>query len=287
MTGISHDLNALTSSQLDGTTITHQLRATGKSALAAGQHNGRPAVIKMLTTDDDFWTAKFLHEIAMYRAFTESPPPVRVPALLHTDGHRVLVLEHIPGPSVAADRYPDTPIHSKVVNTVLDTVTAFTAWNPTLGVLVPVWDYAERIERYTANGFLTDTDRTALRALLDEAGPARHACHGDVLPSNLLLPDDDRCVLIDWEFAGLFLPGVDLATLRVVLTNTPAIGPAVDTLVAESDIQASYLVNLGMVLAREQRIHVEIPDTDIEFRRTRLALLEPLWDCFRNQLHRR
>lgn len=33
------------------------------------------------------------------------------------------------------------------------------------------------------------------------------ANHGDPLPANLLLTEQGRCVLLDFEFTGLFLPG--------------------------------------------------------------------------------
>ena len=87
------------------------LRASDKSLLALGEHLGRPVVIKVLRTGEEFWQARFDHEIRLYQAFTANPPPVRVrvrvPKLVHTDGHRVLVIEHIPGHPVDVERYPE------------------------------------------------------------------------------------------------------------------------------------------------------------------------------------
>jgi hypothetical protein len=38
-----------------------------------GHRNGLPVVIKALRTDEEFWQAKFTHEIRLYQAFTATP----------------------------------------------------------------------------------------------------------------------------------------------------------------------------------------------------------------------
>ena len=45
--------------------------------------------------------------------------------LVHTDGHSVLVCEHIPGQVVDAERYPEHPLEEATLDAVLDTVSAF------------------------------------------------------------------------------------------------------------------------------------------------------------------
>lgn len=282
MISTSHDL-ALASVELAGAVPRRVLRAGDKSLLALGEHHGRAVVIKALRTDEEFWQAKFEHEIRLYQAFTEHPPPVRVPQLLHTDGHRVLVLEHIPGQPVDTERYPSRPVSPNALDAVLDTISAFNRWAPPNGVLVPIWDYTSRVDRYHSAGFFDDADRAALRDLLDDIGPARQANHGDPLPSNLLLAEAGGCVLLDWEFTALFLPGFDLAMLYTLLTDTPGAQDAIDALVADAGIEVPFLLNEAMVLSRELRLHTELPDG--ELRRQRLALLEPEWDAFRERLH--
>jgi hypothetical protein len=103
MTSASHDLATV---DLDGAVVGEVLRASDKSLLALGHRNGLPVVIKALRTDEEFWQAKFAHEIRLYQAFTDIPPPVRIPRLVHSDGQRVLVIEHIPGHVVDVERYP-------------------------------------------------------------------------------------------------------------------------------------------------------------------------------------
>lgn len=275
-----HDLATV---DLGGAVLGEVLRTSDKSLLARGRQNNLPVVIKVLRTDEPFWRAKFAHEIRLYHAFTEHPPPVRVPRLVHTDGRAVLVIEHIPGHPVGAERYPERPLDPATLDAVLDTVTTFAAWSPPPGVLAPVFDHPDRVERYYRSGFFDDGDRAALHDLLAELPPPGHAAHGDPLPANLLRTETGECVLLDFEFTGLFLPGFDLAMLHTLLAATPGAQDTIEARVAETGIEAPFLVNQAMVLSRELRLDTELPDG--EFRTQRLALLRPLWDAFRARLH--
>jgi serine/threonine protein kinase len=280
MTSMSRDLATI---DLGGAVLGEVLRANDKSLLAVGDRNGLPVVIKALRTDEEFWQAKFAHEIRLYQSFTEHPPPVRVPMLVHTNGHSVLVIEHIPGHPVDTERYPEQPLGAATLDAVLDTLTTFAGWNPPPGVLTPVFDYPDRIERYHRAGFFDERDRAALHALLNQVSPQWQANHGDPLPGNLLLTGDGQCVLLDFEFTGQFRAGFDLAMLHTLLAETPGAHEAIDAVVGEAGIEVPFLINQAMVLSRELRLHTELPDG--EFRRRRLALLEPEWAAFRARLH--
>ncbi len=259
------------------------LRASDKSLLAFGDWHGLPVVIKALRTDEEFWQTRFIHEIRLYQAFAENPPPIRVPRLVHTDGCGVLIVEHVPGGPVDVERYPERPLSAATLDAVLDTVTAFARWTPPPGVLAPVFDYPGRVERYHRAGFFDADDRAALHVLLDAAPPPGQVGHGDPLPANLLLSEAGGCVLLDFEFTGLFLPGFDLAMLHTLLADTPGAQDAVDALVGEAGIAVPFLINQAMVLSRELRLHTELDAG--EFREKRLALLRPQWDAFHARLH--
>jgi hypothetical protein len=282
MPSTPHDLGPV---DLGGAVLGKVLRISDKSLLALGDRDGLPVVIKALRSDEEFWQAKFTHEIRLCQAFTEDPPPVRVPLLVHTDGHSVLVIEHIPGHPVDAERYPDQPLPATTLDTVLDTITTFAGWTPTPGVLAPMFDYPDRVERYHRAGFFDADDRAVLRALLAETPPRWQANHGDPLPANLLLAQTGGCALLDFEFTGLFLPGFDLAMLHTLLAATPGVHDAIEALVGGAAIEAPFLINQAMVLSRELRLHTELPDD--EFRARRLAMLQPHWDAFRARLHSR
>lgn len=81
-------------------------------------------------------------------------------------------------------------------------------------------------------------------------------CHGDALLSNILLSPAGP-VLVDWEHAGWYLPGYDLATLWSVLGDAPVARRQISQ-IAQTAGPASrdaFLVNLMLVLTREIRTY--------------------------------
>jgi hypothetical protein len=62
-------------------------------------------------------------------------------------------------------------------------------------------------------------------------------------------------VLVDWEHAGWYLPGYDLATLWTVLGDDPAARRQISQLAQAAGPAArdAFLVNLMLVLTREIR----------------------------------
>lgn len=267
---------------LGGAVVDEVLRSSDKSLLATGHHGDQPVIVKVLRDHDDFWAAKFAHEIRLYRAFSEHPPPVRVPELVHAAAS-VLVVERVPGTVVDTDRYPEHPLDAATVDGVLAAVTEFARWAPPEGVLAPVFDLPDRIERYHQQGWFTDADRDALHALLQQLPAPATPAHGDPLPANLLRTDNGTVALLDFEFTGLFLPGFDLAMLHTLLAATPGAQQRIENLVAEQGIQDAFVLNQAMVLSRELRLHTELPDG--ELRKQRLQLLRPRWERARQRLH--
>lgn len=227
-------------------------------------------MVKILTSTDDAWRARFVHEIAVYRALADRQAPVRTPELLHTDGERVLVLERLPGGPLGTDRYPA----AVDLEPALRAITAFRGWTPMPGVLGPAFDYAGRIDRHHRLGIVDDASRAALQRLLTGLGQPDTPTHGDPLPSNLIV-DGGECGLIDFEYTGLFLPGYDLAMLHTVLVRITGAQERVRALVTDAD---AFLVNRAVVLARELNIHRG---------RDRLALIEPQWTALVRELARR
>jgi hypothetical protein len=238
-------------------------------------------VIKALRTGEEFWQAKFDHEIRLHQAFTQNPPPVRVSTLVHTDGHRVLVIEHIPCHPVDAERYPEQPLPATTLDAVLDTITTFALWAP------PCAGAGVRLPR----------PRRALppRGVLRRQRPHRPPCSprggwacvaGQSRRPAAGQPVARRAAgACYFEFTGLFLPGFDVAMLHTLLPETPGAQASIEALVDEAGIEVPFLVNQAMVLSRELRLHTELPVG--EFRQRRLALLGPEWDAFRQRLHTR
>jgi hypothetical protein len=243
------------------------LHHTGKSILIGGTVKQRPVVAKVLTDRRQFWRDKFDREIAVYRAFTQAAPPVRVPLLIDADPTTsVVIMERLLGDPLSPDRYPVWPLPAKEVTAVLDAAGALVDWQPTAPTPWEGWDYGDRLDRYRGYELLDEHDHHVLSDLLEQAGATRNFAHGDLLPSNVWFATDQaghggQVALLDWEFAGYFLPGFDLALLWVLLRSTPLARDLITGRIAATDppTRAAFAINQAMALIREIRSHREVP----------------------------
>ncbi|MEU0134576.1 aminoglycoside phosphotransferase family protein [Streptomyces sp. NPDC006296] len=239
------------------------LRRSGRSVLIVGTTGRATAVAKCLLDHSPAWTERFRHEIAAYRAFVRHRPPVRVPRLIAADPENcTLVIERMPGRVAALTRHPAEAPPRADLRAVLGAISQVNAWRPPAGLFDAPLDYAARIARYHELGLFTDRDLGDLQKLvhgLAHAGGRQgmgQFCHGDALLSNILLPPTGP-VLVDWEHAGWYLPGYDLATLWTVLGDAPAARRQISQLAQASGAAArdAFLVNLMIVLTREIRTY--------------------------------
>ncbi|MER5892881.1 aminoglycoside phosphotransferase family protein [Streptomyces sp. NPDC001876] len=239
------------------------LRRSGRSVLIVGTTGRATAVAKCLLDHSPVWTERFRHEIAAYRAFVRHRPPVRVPRLIAADPENcTLVIERMPGRVAALTRHPAEAPPRADVRAALGAVSRINAWRPPAGLFDAPLDYASRIARYHELGLFTDRDLGDLQKLLhglahaSGRGGMGQFCHGDALLSNILLPPTGP-VLVDWEHAGWYLPGYDLATLWTVLGDAPAARRQISQLAQAPGAAArdAFLVNLMLVLTREIRTY--------------------------------
>ncbi|WNI26530.1 aminoglycoside phosphotransferase family protein [Streptomyces sp. ITFR-16] len=239
------------------------LRRSGRSVLLVGSTGRATAVAKCLLDHSPAWSERFRHEIAAYRAFVRHRPPVRVPRLIAADPENcTLVIERMPGRVAALTRHPSEAPPRADLRAVLGAVSRVNAWRPPSGLFDAPLDYAARIARYHELGLFTDRDLGDLQKLLHGLahGGGRHGmgqfCHGDALLSNILLSPTGP-VLVDWEHAGWYLPGYDLATLWAVLGDAPSARRQISQL-AQAQGPAhrdAFLINLMLVLTREIRTY--------------------------------
>ncbi|MGW2513504.1 aminoglycoside phosphotransferase family protein [Streptomyces scopuliridis] len=236
------------------------LRRSGRSVLLVGTTGRANAVAKCLLDHSPVWTERFRHEIAAYRSFVRHRPPVRVPRLIAADPENcALVIERMPGRAAALARHPVEAPPRADLRAALGAITRLNAWRPPAGLFDKPLDYASRIARYHELGLFTDRDLGDLRKLLRGpagAGQGMEFCHGDALLSNVLLSPAGP-VLVDWEHAGWYLPGYDLATLWAVLGDAPLARRRISQLAQASGPVArdAFLVNLMLVLTREIRMY--------------------------------
>ncbi|MBO0912945.1 aminoglycoside phosphotransferase family protein [Streptomyces laculatispora] len=239
------------------------LRRSGRSVLLVGSTGRTTAVAKCLLDHSPAWSERFRHEIAAYRAFVRHRPPVRVPRLIAADPENcTLVIERMPGRVAALTRHPSEAPPRADLRAVLGAVSRVNAWRPPAGIFDAPLDYAARISRYHELGLFTDRDLGDLQKLLHglaHAGGRQgmgQFCHGDALLSNILLSPTGP-VLVDWEHAGWYLPGYDLATLWAVLGDAPVARRQISQLAQVTGPAArdAFLVNLMLVLTREIRTY--------------------------------
>ncbi|MGV9289489.1 aminoglycoside phosphotransferase family protein [Streptomyces sp. NPDC003719] len=239
------------------------LRRSGRSVLLVGTTGRSTAVAKCLLDLSPVWAERIQHEIAAYRSFVRHRPPVRVPRLIAADpDNGTLVIERMPGRPAALQRHPLEAPPRADIRAVLGAICRLNAWRPPAGTFDAPLDYAARISRYHDLGLLTDRDlgdlQKLLRGIAHTAG--RHGmgqfCHGDALLSNILMSPSGP-VLVDWEHAGWYLPGYDLATLWAVLGDAPVARRQISQ-IAQAQGPATrdaFLVNLMLVLTREIRTY--------------------------------
>lgn len=91
--------------------------------------------------------------------------------------------------------------------------------------------------------------------------------------------------MVDWEQAGLYLPGFDLAMLWTLAgACTPEIRSRIDDVIDARGLNYPFAVNLAVVVTRELRIHGELAPGPV--RSLRLPLIEAAWQLDRQRLHR-
>ncbi|MEU6476829.1 aminoglycoside phosphotransferase family protein [Streptomyces sp. NPDC047017] len=239
------------------------LRRSGRSVLLVGTTGRSTAVAKCLLDHSPAWAERYRHEIAAYRSFVRHRPPVRVPRLIAADPDNcTLVVERAPGRVAALQRHPvETPPRADI-RAALGAICRLNAWRPPAGTFDAPLNYAARIARDHELGLLTDRDMGDLQKLLHGIAHAAgrqgmgQFCHGDALLANILLSPAGP-VLVDWEHAGWYLPGYDLATLWSVLGDAPVARRQISQLAQAAGPAArdAFLVNLMLVLTREIRTY--------------------------------
>ncbi|MFE2043032.1 aminoglycoside phosphotransferase family protein [Streptomyces sp. NPDC059477] len=239
------------------------LRRSSRSVLLVGTTGRSTAVAKCLLDQSPAWAERIRHEIAAYRSFVRHRPPVRVPRLIAADPDNcTLVIERMPGRAAALHRHPAEAPPRGDIRAALGAICRLNAWRPPAGTFDAPLDYAARISRFHELGLLTDRDLGDLQKLLHgiAATAGRQGmgqfCHGDALLSNILLSPAGP-VLVDWEHAGWYLPGYDLATLWSVLGDAPMARRHISQIAQSAGLASrdAFLVNLMLVLTREIRTY--------------------------------
>jgi Ser/Thr protein kinase RdoA (MazF antagonist) len=246
---------------LDGALVTksYDLNVTeeafGPRRVILGHHHHRPSVNR-----------QFSYELRVNQLLTRHTPPVARPRLTGHDRRTAsLTFEAVAGEPLGP-KYPvtlsDADLHGLVA--LAQTIRVYQhrpRWLRRFPIKSRLWQPRQA-------SLLTDTEHRALRDLLSTLAIGWVFAHGDITPRNVLA-GSDGFVLIDWEWAGIYPEGYDLAFLWYVLADLADARKSIEAKI-RTDPRVFWLSALLI-----QLLHLEfgIPD---EFRPAHIQTKERL-----------
>lgn len=199
---------------------------TETSMLWGGVLDGRAVIAKYPIDRRPFWLARARHEIAVYRALPAlAPLPVIVPDMVAADPvHQLIVVTALAGEPLHPHRYLTEKISEGQLDAVLRLLDRVHAWRPAIPSVLPYDDDYPGQLGAVFSSEITDIEHFyAVELYLAISGRLdAEIQHGDAHLGNVIRQPDGRLALIDLEFTAWRWPGHDLATLWVLLGDTPS-----------------------------------------------------------------
>ena len=159
---------------------------------------------------------RFRNELRVNLLLSSHRPPVATPALVGHDARRMsLTFVAVPGEPLGP-KYPhDLP--AAHVDATVALAQRLRSYNPRRRWLRR-FDSIRRLELARRAGLLTDEQTAELVAVSRRVHTRLRFAHGDVTARNVM-HDRGHFVLIDWEWAGLYPDGYELAFLWYTLVD--------------------------------------------------------------------
>jgi hypothetical protein len=247
------------------------VRRARKSELLAGDVAGERVVAKRLVRPNPIWAWYLAREAAVYRAFAETPPGVRVPRFVAA-ADDIVIVEELPGEPIATLRQPRAALAPATIARLIAIRDALAAWPgrapaapPDPRIRVPMRERLLEDPTAPVEWVRDGIRRCGRRDIIPEAAArqiveaiAAHARvtfgHGDLLLRNAIADGDD-VVLVDWECAGPHLHDWDLALLWIQLAPEARV-PIERHVQAGGEARWRAFVGIAaFALAREIRFH--------------------------------
>lgn len=164
------------------------------------------------------WTdaRRFRNEGRINRLLLAAPPPVPTPALLDADRRGGSLTFAAVAGAPLGPKYPELLSHDELSD-LIGLTCALRPYNPHRRWLRR-FAAGRRLRTHVAEGDLTAAQAAHVRRRTE--GVALCFAHGDVTARNVIA-GPDGLVLIDWEWAGVFPAGWDLAVLWFTLAHAP------------------------------------------------------------------
>jgi len=185
-----------------------------------------------------------LNELRVNRLLHHVPPPVAVPALVRWSRREPsMTFEAVDGVPLGP-KFPsslaDAEVHDLVeMALAMDHYRPRRRWFRRLRV-------DARLRLHQRSGLLSEADAQTLDRLARSPDVKWHFAHGDITARNVLRDRDRRPVLIDWEWAGLYPAGYELAFLWSSLVNIPS-GRAQAGAAVPAHSEGGFLLSATMV----------------------------------------
>ena len=164
------------------------------------------------------WARHFAYELRVNQLITRHRPPVRTPRLLAHDRRRLsLGFEAVPGRRLGP-KFPlelaEPDLHQLIgLAKALRSYPHRPRWLRRLPIRRRLWRAHQR-------GLLSATEYRALQDVATGLAVRWVFAHADINPSNIVTGEKGAS-LVDWEWAGLYPDGYDLAFLWFVLIDLP------------------------------------------------------------------
>lgn len=191
------------------------------------------------------------NEMRVNRLLLDEPPPVLVPRLLaSSNGGRSMTFEAVDGtplgPKFPTTLAPDDVPQLLALASVLDSFQPRRRWFRRL-------DLDRRLRQHVRSGLLAASDADAIVKLARDARIRWRFAHADLTARNVLRRADGQLVLIDWEWAGLYPTGYELAFLWFSLSDIPGGRADVERVIARHQ-EAGFLVSALLI----QLLHLHL-----------------------------
>lgn len=188
----------------------------------------------------------FVNELRIGRLFAHVAPAVPFPILLAADEtRRTLTFEAVTDGVALGEKYAD--------DLLLDDLGLMLGAACMLGAfdVRRSWMYRppveQWIEHHREQGHLGAAEAALAARAFQAAGEGRFA-HGDLSPRNILKRADGSIVLIDWERAGVYPAGFDLAFLGYTTGRIPGARARIEAAVPQAQRAAFWLSLLLIAL---------------------------------------
>lgn len=191
------------------------------------------------------------NELRVNLMLAQAPPPVRVPRLLSSSRR---------GPSMTFEAVDGRPVGPKFptslslgeVDELVALALGLAAYRPRRPWFRRLY-IGRRLALHCRSGLIGPGDAGTLAALAESPGLKWCFAHGDITARNVLRDTQGHLALIDWEWAGLYPRGYELAFLWLSLVDVPG-GRAKAESAVPRHLEAGFLLSATLV----QLLHLQM-----------------------------